>query len=391
VTADRHSLTPARRAAAVAPFHVMRILAQARALECAGHDIIHMEVGEPDFGTPAPVLESARDALAAHPMKYTPASGLPELRAAIARFYGERYDVDLDPRRVLVTPGGSGALQLALAAVLDPLQAVLSPEPGYPCNRQIVSMLGGVMLGVPVVAADDYQPDPARFEACWDERVRAVLLASPANPTGAVVSRERLSTLHALVRERGAALIVDEIYQGLTYGVDDHTALGCASEDVFVVNSFSKYFGMTGWRLGWLVAPPGFVPTLERLAQNLYLAAPTPSQYAALAALQPPTLALLEQRRAELRARRDVLLAGLRGLGFDIPYTPAGAFYIYATLPPGYDNGERLAARLLEEAGVAVTPGLDFGGADADRKLRFAYATDVARLREALARIGAFI
>ena len=380
-------LQPSERAARVAPFHVMRILERARALEAAGRDVIHMEVGEPDFATPEPVMAAARAALTAHSMGYTPAAGLPQLRQAIAGYYRRRYDIDLDPERVIVTPGGSGALQLALAAVVDLGDSVLTTDPGYPCNRHMVALIGGCPVSVPVTADQAYQLKPALAEARWCDSVRALMLASPANPTGSVVSRDTMADLHRFARERGAALIVDEVYQGLTYDVEDHTALACGEDDVFVVNSFSKYFGMTGWRLGWLVAPSRFAATLQRLAQNLYLAAPTPAQYAALAAFEPETLALLDNRRDLFRERRDVLVDALGALGFQIPSAPAGAFYVYAEVPSVCSDAAALAERLLEQAGVAVTPGLDFGTNRAERMMRFAYAADVGRLNEAAARI----
>ena len=385
------SLQPAKRAAGVPPFHVMRILARAKELEAAGSDLIHMEVGEPDFATPEPILAAAREALSTQSMGYTPAAGLPQLRHAIARYYGLRYGVDLDPARVIVTPGGSGALQLALAVVVDVGDRVLTTDPGYPCNRHMVSLVGGRCVSVQVVAEDGYQLRIPRVEAHWDDGVRALMLATPANPTGAVASREAVSALCVYTHERHAALIVDEIYQGLTYDVEDHSALSCSEDNVFVVNSFSKYFGMTGWRLGWLVAPTRFVPVLERLAQNLYLAAPTLAQHAALAAFAPDTLTLLDQRRDTLRARRDLLLAALREIGFEIPSTPDGAFYIYGAIPGGLGHAAQLAEQLLEHAQVAVTPGLDFGSAEADRMLRFAYTADAARLLEAARRIRRFI
>jgi len=385
------SLQPTKRAAGVPPFHVMRILARAKALEAAGGDLIHMEVGEPDFPTPEPVLAAARKALSVQPMGYTPAAGLPQLRHAIAHYYGRRYGVDLDPARVIVTPGGSGALQLALAALVDVGDRVLTTDPGYPCNRQMVFLVGGRCVSVPVVADDGYQLQMGQVEEHWGGGIRALMLASPANPTGAVASREALSALCAYTHERHAALIVDEIYQGLTYNVEDHSALSCSEDNVFVVNSFSKYFGMTGWRLGWLVAPRQFVPILERLAQNLYLAAPTLAQHAALAAFSPKTLALLDQRRDTLHERRDLLLAALRRIGFEIPSTPDGAFYIYAAIPADLGRAAQLAEQLLEHAQVAVTPGLDFGSGRADRMLRFAYTADAERLSEAARRIRRFV
>ena len=384
-------LQPADRAAGVPPFHVMRILARAKELEAAGRDLIHMEVGEPDFATPEPIMAAASEALSVKSMGYTPAAGLPQLRRAIARYYKSRYSVDLDPARVIVTPGSSGALQLALAAVVDVGDRVMTTDPGYPCNRHIVSLTGGNNVSVPVVAERGYRLRVPLVERHWSAGVRAVMLATPANPTGAVASREDVGLLSALTRERNAALIVDEIYQGLTYDVEDHTALSCGDNNTFVVNSFSKYFGMTGWRLGWLVAPSRFVPVVERLAQNLYLAAPTLAQYAALAAFEPATLGLLDRRRDTFRARRDLLLAALREIGFEIPSTPDGAFYIYASIPSGLGDAAQFAEQLLEHADVAVTPGFDFGSRGSDRMVRFAYTADAPKLLEAAGRIRRFV
>ena len=381
-------LVPSGRAAAVAPFHVMRILERARALEAAGKDIIHLEVGEPDFPTPAPVLVAAREALASQPLGYTPAAGLPRLRQAIADYYRGRYQVEVEPARIIVTPGGSGALQLALAAVVDVGEVVLTMEPGYPCNRHIVSVIGAKSRAVPLSADQGYRLTAEQVAAAWQPDVRAVMVATPSNPTGSVMSRDNIRELHALVMERDAALIVDEIYQGLTYGAADHTAACHDADNLFVVNSFSKYFGMTGWRLGWLVAPSEFAEALARLAQNLYLAAPTLSQHAALAALEPASLVLLDQRRDAYRERRDVLVNLLVDSGFEIASPPDGAFYVYARIPPQCHDAADLAEVLLETAGVAVTPGIDFGGKESARMLRFAYTVEPERLREAAARIA---
>ena len=387
----RGPFEPATRASEVAPFHVMRILERAKALEAAGHDVIHMEVGEPDFPTPEPILEAAQEALRSRAMGYTSAAGLPQLRRAIAGYYGRRYGIDLDPERVVVTPGGSGALLLTLAAVLDVGQVVLTTDPGYPCNRHMVSLLGGVPRSVPVLPEQNYRLTVGSVDAHWSPNVRAVMVASPSNPTGTVLLRDDIAELHAYAQKREAALIVDEIYQGLTYGVEDHSAVAHGDDNVFVVNSFSKYFCMTGWRLGWLVAPSRFIGTLTRLAQNLFLAAPTLAQYAALAALLPETLKLLDRRRDQLRERRDTLVEALGQLGFGIPSRPDGAFYVYARIPERQQDSSALAERLLEDAHVAVTPGLDFGVQQADRMLRFAYTTESVRLLDAARRIKRLI
>ncbi len=374
----------------IRPFRVMELLAQARALEAQGRSIVHMEIGEPDFDTPAPVIEAGRRALAEGRTHYTPACGLPELRRAISEHYRNEHGVVVDPERIIVTPGASGALQLVLAALVDPGAEVLLPDPGYPCNRNFVHLVDGVPVAIPVDAAQHYQPDAARLAAHWSDRTTAVMLASPANPTGTVLTRAQLEDVQQLVRERGARLIVDEIYHGLVYGEPATTALS-VSDDLFVVNSFSKYFGMTGWRLGWVVAPEAYVPELDKLAQNIFLAAPTPAQYAALAAFEPETRAILDQRREDFRERRDFLLPALRDLGFEVSAEPDGAFYIYAGCSRFSQDSEAFCADLLERAGVAITPGTDFGHHHARTHVRFAYTTSMAQLEEGVRRLQAFL
>ena len=378
----------ASRARRVEPFHVMRLLARARELEAAGRPVLHLEIGEPDFPTPGPVLAAAGRALETGQTHYTPAAGLPALRAAIARYYGRRLGVSVDPVRILVTPGASGALQLSLLALLDPGERILIADPAYPCYRQVIRLAGGEPVAVPLGPASGYRLTRALAESAWVPGIRAILVASPANPTGAVLSAQGLADLLDLCRERDAVLILDEIYQGLVYGVEAPSALTLAEEGVFVVNSCSKYFGMTGWRVGWVVAPRDAVATLERLAQNLFIAAGTLAQHAACAAFDPGTDRILEGRRETFQCRRDRLLQGVRRLGFRVEGAPEGAFYVYARLPDrvGMDS-MTYATRLLEEAGVAVTPGADFGDHEAGRHLRFAYTRDEAQIAAALERI----
>jgi aspartate/methionine/tyrosine aminotransferase len=371
----------------IAPFHVMQLLERAQRLEAAGRDIVHMEIGEPDFPTPAPIVAAARRALDAGRTRYTPACGLPELREALARYYRERYGMPVAPSRIVVTPGASGALQLALGVLVDPGTRVVLADPSYPCNRHFVRLFEGEPVSVPVGAEQGYQLTPEQLTAAWDARTRVALVASPSNPTGTLVAPDMLAALADTTATRGGTLVVDEIYHGLVYGPPPPTALALGGH-VLVVNSFSKYFGMTGWRLGWLVAPPELVQDIEKLAQNLFLAPPTLSQYAALAAFETDTLAELETRREAFAARRDYLVEALRGLGFGIPLTPQGAFYVYADCSFG-DDALLLAQRLLDAAGVAVTPGIDFGSYRATRHLRFAYTTSLERLAEGVARIAA--
>ena len=379
-----------RRARETAPFQVMALLARARELEAAGRSVIHLEVGEPRFPTPEPVLAAAREALAAGRTGYTPAAGLPVLREAVAARYRRRHGVPLDPARVLVTPGASGALLLALALVADPGEEVLLTDPGYPCFRQVARVLGLGARSLPLEAETGYRPHPATVAAAWGGGIRALVLASPANPTGAVLDRGTLRELAAVAEARGGWLVMDETYAGLAYDGPAPTALEVAPR-ALVAGSFSKYFGMTGWRVGWLVAPEGVEEVAERLAQNLFLAAPTLAQHAALAALDPAVEPELERRRVALRHNRDRLAEGLRELGFELPELPGGAFYLYVGCSRLSRDSEELARRLLEEAGVAVTPGTDFGEHRARERLRFAYTVSPQELDEALRRLRAFL
>jgi len=379
----------AARMAGIAPFHVMDILARAQALEAAGHDIIHLEIGEPDFATPAPIVEAGVAALRAGHTHYTGALGLPALRAAIADFYATRWQATVDPARVVVTPGASGALLLALGLLAGPGDAVLMADPGYPCNRHFARFCEARAVSIPVGADSGFQLTLDLIEHHATSMTRAVLIASPSNPTGTTIATDELARIHDWCVAQGIALIVDEIYLALTYDGSEHSV--ARWDDVFVINSFSKYFMMTGWRLGWLLAPAWAIPDLERLAQNLFLAAPTPAQHAALAAFSPATLAELEIRKAELRERRDYLLPALRERGFVIPTQPQGAFYLYADCSAHTDDSFRFAQNLLEQAGVALTPGLDFGRHQPQRYLRIAYTQPRPRLVEAVARLDRFL
>jgi aspartate/methionine/tyrosine aminotransferase len=380
----------ARRMAEIEPFRVMDVMSRAAALEREGRRIIHMEVGEPDFPTPEPVRRAAAEALAGGPLPYTVALGLPELRQAIARFYRTRYGFELSPERVVVTAGSSGALLLVMAALLDPGSELLMADPGYPCNRQFARSVNGVPVGVPVGPDTGWQLTPELVEARWTERTAAVLVASPANPTGALIDPAALRGIAEIAARRGGRLVVDEIYHGLTYGPDPPTALEL-SDEVIVVSSFSKYFDMTGWRLGWAVVPPAYLRPIEKLAQNLFICPSTLAQRAALAAFLPETLEVLEARRRELRARRDLVVPALREMGFDVPVTPEGAFYVYAGCARLAPDSSAFALEILEKAGVAVTGGLDFGQHQPERFLRFSYTTSLEDLREAMARLREFL
>jgi len=374
----------ARRTKNIEPFHVMDILARARAMEAQGRSIIHMEIGEPDFPTAEGIVQAGIAALQAGHTHYTPALGLPELRAAIAAGYPAHARPD--PGRIVVTPGASGALQLIFAALINPGDQVLMADPGYPCNRHFVRLFEGEAVSIPVEAPTAYQLNADLIRRHWTKRTVAVLLASPSNPTGTLISGDEMAEIVRTVAELGGVLIVDEIYHGLVYGEEAVTALSYSPE-VFVVNSFSKYYGMTGWRLGWLVAPTAYIPSIDKLAQNIFLASSTVAQYAALAAFSPVVQRELTQRRNIFRERRDYLLPALRELGFIIPVVPTGAFYVYADCSKFTDASQALALDLLERAGVAITPGLDFGSHQASRHVRFSYANTLENLREAVSRL----
>lgn len=380
----------ASRMSGIEPFHVMRLLARAKALEAEGRSIVHMEIGEPDFPTPRPVCEAGIRALEQGDLFYTPALGLPELREAIAGYYRTRYGVEVSPQRIAVTTGSSGALLLAMAVLVDPGAQVLVTDPGYPANRHFVRLFNGEAVNVPVGADSNYQMTAQSMARHWRERTVAALVATPSNPAGTVIPHGELGEMAACATARGGALIVDEIYHGLVYEGATTTALALDT-DVFVVNSFSKYFSMTGWRLGWMVAPSRYMADLDKLAQNVQLSAPAPAQRAALAALEPQTLAILDERREAFRARRDYLVPALRALGFDIPKTPQGAFYVYAGCSRLTGDSFAFALDLLEQAGVAITPGIDFGAHRAAEHVRFAYTNSIERLQEGVARIGQFI
>ena len=384
----------ARRMANIEPFHVMDVLARARAMEATGRDIVHMEIGEPDFVTPAPIREAAKQALDAGKTHYTQAVGLPALREAISGFYRDEYGAQVAPERIIVTPGASGALLLALGVMINPGEQVLMADPGYPCNRHFARLLEGRAVGIPVSADSDYQLTPTLLEQNWTADTVATLLASPSNPTGTVVSADHLARMQTFTAAHGGRLIVDEIYHGLIYEGVASTALALPSalaDELFVINSFSKYFCMTGWRLGWLVAPAGYVREADKLAQNIFLAAPTISQYAALAAFAPESRAILTEYRDAFRERRDFLLPALRELGFDIPITPAGAFYLYADCSRFTDDSYAFALDILEQVGVAITPGKDFGANQPERHLRFAYTTSLAQLEKGVERLGGYL
>jgi aspartate/methionine/tyrosine aminotransferase len=384
------NLRLAARTAAVQPFHVMEFLKHAQALTAQGRDIIHVSIGEPDFTAPPLVAQALAAAVARGDTTYTPALGIAPLREAIAGYYAQRFGLALDPGRVVVTAGASAALLLACTALVERDARVLMPDPSYPCNRHFVSVAEGEPQLVAAGPAERFQLTRAMVEAHWSARTAGVLLASPSNPTGTSIPPGELRGILDAVRQREGFAIVDEIYQGLSYDAPPSTALSL-SEDVVVLNSFSKYFSMTGWRLGWLVVPDGLQPTIEKLAQNLFICPSAPAQHAALACFAPESLAIYEERRAAFKARRDYLVPALRLLGFGVPAVPDGAFYIYVDISRFSNDSERFAHDMLEEAGVCAVPGADFGNNQSERYLRISYATGLERLKEMVERVDGWL
>jgi len=379
----------ARRAAEIGPFQVMDVLARAQALEAAGRRVIHMEIGEPDFTAPEAVVEAGVRALRGGLTAYTATLGLPALREAIAGWTERQFGQALDASRVAVTPGASGGLLLALALYVDPGDEILVPDPGYPGYRHFVRAFEGVARALALSPQSAFQPTLDMVRAAWGPRTRGLVLGSPSNPTGTLIARAELERIARFVAERGGVLIADEIYQGLVYCGPPASALGLPGE-VVLVNSFSKYFCMTGWRLGWVVLPEARVRDFEKLAQHFYICAPSAAQHAALAAFEPATLQVLEERRLEFQRRRDFVVPALERAGLALPAHPSGAFYVYADCSAFGGDAKRFALQMLEEAGVAATPGLDFGANGTQGCLRFAYTRGMADLEEAAARIAGY-
>jgi aspartate/methionine/tyrosine aminotransferase len=385
-----HDFQLASRLANIAPFHVMELAKMAGELEKQGRHIIHMGIGEPDFTAAQPVIDAAARAMADGKLQYTSAVGIPALRQAIATHYQRVYGLQIAPSRIIVTAGASAALLLACAALVEKGAEVLMPDPSYPCNRHFVAAFEGQARMIPSGPEQRFQLSEAMVREHWSAATRGVLLASPSNPTGTSIAHDELAKIVSAVREKSGFTIVDEIYQGLTYDEAPFSALSLG-EDVIVINSFSKYFNMTGWRLGWLVVPQALVPQFEKLAQNLFICASSVAQHAGVACFTPESLAIYEQRKAEFRRRRDYIVPALRELGFEVPVTPDGAFYVYADCSALSDDADRLTIDMLNEAGVVLVPGLDFGPHTARQYIRVSYATSMENLREAVSRLRAFL
>lgn len=384
------------RAQRIEPFYVMEVAkaAQHLARDVAHTDrpVIFLNIGEPDFTAPPLVQQAAAEAVARGATQYTNALGLEPLREAISGWYASRFGVQVPARRIVVTAGASAALQLACLALINAGDEILMPDPSYPCNRHFVSAAEGKATLIPSGAAERFQLSAEQVQAHWGEHTRGVLLASPSNPTGTSIDPAELRRIHEVVKARGGITIVDEIYLGLSYEeAFGHTALAI-DDDIISINSFSKYFNMTGWRLGWMVVPEAMVPVVERLAQNLFICASTISQHAALACFAPESIAEFERRRAEFKARRDYFIPELNRLGLTVPVMPDGAFYAWADCSVlerklGVQGSWDCAKVLLEQAHLAVTPGRDFGTADTARHIRFSTANSMAQLQEAVARL----
>jgi len=384
---EENSVKYAERVRKIEPFRVMDIVARAAALEADGHDVVHMEAGEPDLPTPGAIVKAGQKALTAGKTKYTTAQGLPELRECISQQYMDWYGISIDPSRIFVTTGGSAALLLVTSMLLNVDEGFLMTDPGYPCNRHFLHAFEAEPQLVPVTADDHFQLTPALIERHWKDNTRGALIASPANPTGAVIARKDLEQIANAIKERNGYLVVDEIYHGLVYGDVAQDSVLSIDPSAFVVNSFSKYFGMTGWRLGWMVVPPDAVKIAEKLSQNLFICPSSVAQYAALGAFSTDAKNEMERNKAEFKKRRDFLVPALRKLGFGVPLMPEGAFYVYAKLPAGLGSSEAFAQSLLEQHHVAITPGTDFGTYLSEDYARFSYSQDLETLRKGVERI----
>jgi len=376
----------ADRCQRIASFYVLEVMAQVEALEQSGVDVIRAFIGEPDFPTPAPIVAEAVRALQAHKLGYTASTGLPALKQAIAERYQRWHGLSLNPQRIIVTPGGSAALHMAFLATLNPGDEVLLPEPGYPCNGNILQMVDATGVAVHMDPEQDMRLSLSALAAALTPRTKALLIASPNNPLGSVLTPAQWQVLVDFCRTHQLQLLADEIYHGLTFSDQACSALEI-EPDAWVIQSFSKFYGMTGWRLGWLVVPEYAIDACARIAQNLYLSAPTVAQIAALAGFSPEVEASCFARRDELRARRDYLLQALPKLGFRVWGQPEGAFYLYLDVARYSANAEDFCRDLLLQAGIALTPGVDFGGPCPSTSVRFAYTSDLARLREAIRRL----
>lgn len=383
-------LRTAARLDTIQPFQVMEVQRRTLELERQGIHVVHMEIGQPDFRPPKAILTAGAEAVLNRPLGYSDALGIPELREAISGYYAARLGIAVPKERIAITSGASGGLLLTLAALVNPGDEVLMADPSYPCYRHFVSLLGGTPICIPTTDRNAYQLTAADIKERWSDRTRGVVVASPSNPTGTIIEPSELKAIAEWISDQGGYLIVDEIYQELVYEGAKRSALS-EGMDVFVINSFSKYFCMTGWRLGWAVIPEQFMPLIEKLAQNIAICASVPAQYAALAGFSSESLEILDAHCHEYRRRRDFVIPRLRSMGFDIPITPSGAFYVYAGCQQFSRDSARFAQDVLERAAVALTPGSDFGNFRAEQFVRIAYTRSMEELDLGLSRLEKFL
>ncbi|MDX8391664.1 MAG: aminotransferase class I/II-fold pyridoxal phosphate-dependent enzyme [Mariprofundaceae bacterium] len=379
-----------RRIDLIEPFRVMQLLERAKELEAEGRHIIHMEIGEPDFPTPAPVVAAARQRLASGDNFYTPSTGAPELQQALADWYADEYGLRISPDRFLITPGTSGAFSLIYALLIDAGESVLLPDPGYPCQRNFVRLAGGEPLNIPVGPETRYHLSSEMVADNWRQNTRAAVVINPGNPTGTLIDETDFAAIAAICAQKDGWLISDEIYHGLTYGEKPPCALqvseyGGNADHTIVVNGFSKRWAMTGWRVGWVIMPENLLDAARRVMQNIFIAAPTISQYSAISALS--AYREVEVMRKAYDSRRRYLLEALPKLGFDIVIEPQGAFYIYANVQRLTHDSRVFCWDMLEKAGVAMTPGEDFGVHRAAEHIRFSYASGLDMLKEGMRRL----
>ncbi len=384
------------RAQKIEPFYVMEV---AKAASKLGSEVAHtdapmvfLNIGEPDFTAPPLVQAAAIQAIQSGATQYTPALGLQPLRERISQWHTQRFGVDVPASRIVVTAGASAALHLACLALIEPGDEMLMPDPSYPCNRHFVSAAEGRAVLLPTTAQDRFQLNADSVKAAWGPRTRGVLLASPSNPTGTSIHPHALRDIHQVVQSRGGITVVDEIYLGLSFDAQYGQTALALDDSIISINSFSKYFNMTGWRLGWMVVPEKLVPVIERLAQNLFICPSTVAQHAALACFEPESLAVYEQRRSEFKARRDYFIPALNALGLTVPVMPDGAFYAWgdctaACAKLGLKDSWDFSFAIMNQAHVAITPGRDFGTAQTKHFVRFSTASSMAQLHEAVARL----
>jgi aspartate/methionine/tyrosine aminotransferase len=399
-----YDLRISQTAQSIEPFYVMEVLKAAKEMDAriaaegkpGEPRMLFLNVGEPDFTATPAVQAAAERVIRNGATQYTHATGLPELRECISAWYQSHFGLDVPASRIVVTAGASAALQLATLALIDRGDEILMPDPSYACNRHFITAAGGTSRLIASTPAERFQLSRAKVEAAWGPSTRGVLLASPSNPTGSSIAPTELRQIVEFVQAKGGITLIDELYLGLSYeaefGQSAHALPAELQQGLVSINSFSKYFNMTGWRLGWLVLPQALVPAVERLAQNLYICPSTVSQHAALACFEPESLAEYERRRAEFKARRDYFVPALNRLGLTVPVMPDGAFYAYADCTAwcerwGLKSSWEFAFEVMQRARIAITPGRDFGLAEPGRYVRFSTANSMAQLQEAIARL----